>query len=497
ASAGPAGGLSAGPAGGASDGTVAVLAERFPGLAALLPSHQAADAFWLSAWWAGRPSPPSWLPDRLLAEPARLAAAAQGALGDLTALAELADLDARIGPDTVLGDQVTASLDLARRAAPEVAGALLGERLFRHPVRLAAGQLLRHLSGDWQSALRLEGLDRVASVPSAHALLTGAEMAPVTHLVEAARHLAAIERRLAELPAPSLVTDLYPSHYAPVPGLISRAELACARGGVIGVDTTDGFRAGARRLLRAVDAELEAQADLGFPGCLRIWEVGDAVVAPLLDAHRRVAVLLVDAMRADLSSAVLALIASTLPGRPLHRQWAVVPSPTRTAEAVAALSLGRPVPAGSASARPGPADVPFSHLGYEAVALVGADRDDRGAELEALWRTGPPISVAVAVGVDERLHRTSVELAALLDEATAALDRRVVPSLAALPAGVPLVVLADHGFRENPHWGHGPEGRYVHGGTSLEECVVPVAVFHPANGPGGAGAAPGPAAGRP
>jgi hypothetical protein len=53
----------------------------------------------------------------------------------------------------------------------------------------------------------------------------------------------------------------------------------------------------------------------------------------------------------------------------------------------------------------------------------------------------------------------------------------VVPSLAAIPAAVPLVVTADHGFREARNWGHGPEGRYRHGGTSLEECVVPVAVF--------------------
>jgi hypothetical protein len=85
----------------------------------------------------------------------------------------------------------------------------------------------------------------------------------------------------------------------------------------------------------------------------------------------------------------------------------------------------------------------------------------------------------VATGVDERLHRTSVELAGLLDEAATALRRRVIPSLAAVPVTVPLIVIADHGFRENAAWGHGPEGRYVHGGVSLEECVVPVVVFAP------------------
>jgi len=91
----------------------------------------------------------------------------------------------------------------------------------------------------------------------------------------------------------------------------------------------------------------------------------------------------------------------------------------------------------------------------------------------------------VATGADERLHRTSVELAALLDEATAALGRRGVPSLAVLPAEVPLAVLADHAFRENPTWGRGPEGRYAHGGTSLEECVIPIVVFGPVGPPPG------------
>ena len=44
-------------------------------------------------------------------------------------------------------------------------------------------------------------------------------------------------------------------------------------------------------------------------------------------------------------------------------------------------------------------------------------------------------------------------------------------------------MIADHGFRENPSWGRGPEGRYVHGGLSLEECVVPVAVLGVAEQP--------------
>ncbi|MDP9387463.1 MAG: hypothetical protein M3Q48_05905, partial [Actinomycetota bacterium] len=466
---------------GAGGGTAALLAERFPGVAALLPAHEPVDAFWLAAWWGNRPGPPAWLPTDLLAQADRVAAAAHALVADGQAAGELAALDARISADTVLGDQVAAALDLPSRPAPEVVAALSGERLLRHPVRLGATQLVRRLAADWQLASQLGDLHELAAH---HALLTQAEVAPLLHLAEAAAHLAAIERRLAGLALPSLVDDLYPSHCAPVPQLVSRAELASAGGGVVEPDAVDAFRAGAARLLRGVDEQFQAGAGDDFAGCLRIWEVGQAVVAPLLAARGRVAVLLVDAMRVDLAAHVVPLLAEALPGRPSRRRWAVVPEPTRTAEAVAALHLGRPVPAGSAPAHPGPDHAPFAHLGYEADVLLGADRDDRTPDLRTLWASGPPISVAVATGVDERLHRTSVELAALIDEATTALRRRVVPSLTALPPTVPLVVLADHGFRENPHWGHGPEGRYVHGGTSLEECVVPVVVFDAAPGPG-------------
>jgi hypothetical protein len=79
--------------------------------------------------------------------------------------------------------------------------------------------------------------------------------------------------------------------------------------------------------------------------------------------------------------------------------------------------------------------------------------------------------------VDELLHRTPMEPIALLAESAAALERRILPTLEALPQRVPLVVLADHGFRENRWWGRGSEARYAHGGLSLEESVVPVATF--------------------
>ncbi len=460
----------------AAGATVALLHERFPGVAALLPAHEAADAFWLAAWWGDRPAPPPWLPADLVADHGRVAAAAKALLAEPAAVAELAALDGRITESSVLGDRVATALGLPSRTGTQVAAVLMGERLFGHPVRLAATHLVRQLAGDWQLTSELKDIREVARH---HPLLTDAEMEPLVHLADAAGHLAAIEHRLAGLAVPSLVSDLYPSHQAPVPELISRAELACAAGGLVAAEAAEQFRAGAARLLQRVnDVFGEAAAD-DFAGCLRIWEVGQAIVAPLLAANGRVAVLLIDAMRADLAGHVIPLLGDALPGRSVHRHWAVVPQPTRTAEAMAALALGRPIPAGSTPPSPGPEQAPFAHLGYEATILRSADRDDRTAELRALWASGPPISVAVAAGADERLHHTSVELAALLDEATTSLQRRVIPSLTALPHSIPLVLLADHGFRENPHWGRGPEGRYVHGGTTLEECVVPVVVFAP------------------
>jgi hypothetical protein len=367
---------------------------------------------------------------------------------------------------------VAGALDLPGRSAAELADVLGGERLFRYPIRLAFQELLHRVAADWQLAPLLEP---AASVPSRHAFLSDAEMAPAIYLADAARNLAALEREVSDTSLSALVADVYPFHYAPVRELISRAALAGADT-FVSAEVLDAFREAADRVLRRADTEFERYGSGDFAGCQRIWEVGENVVRPLLERHRRVAVLLVDAMRADLSLRVEQMIGEVVAGRVARRSWALVPRPTRTVESVAAMHLGRPVPAGSESGPPG---APFAHLGYETAVLLGADRDDRTGELRALWESGPPISVAVATGVDERLHRTSVELAGLLDEAAAALRRRVVPSLAALPAGVPLVLIADHGFRENSAWGHGPEGRYVHGGVSLEECVVPVVVFAP------------------
>jgi hypothetical protein len=374
---------------------------------------------------------------------------------------------------------MAAALRLADATGPQVAAILASERLFRHPIRLSADELARRLRADWQLALRVGEL-APGRLAEAHSLVSEGELAPLGHLLAAAAHLAELERRLAGSSCRELVEEVYPAHFAPVSELLSRAELASVGGALVSVEAIDAVSAAARRLLGMAEAAFRDHQRAGFAGSLRIWEVGRIVLQPLLATHGRVAVLMVDAMRADLWNRLRDDVASALAGRTLRQTWAVVPEPTRTTEAVAALYLGRPVPPGAGPASPADLGLPFAHLGYESAALVGVDRPYAAEALRELWATGPKISVAVATSVDEMLHRSSVELAGLLDEAVAGLKRRVLPTLAALPAAVPLVVLADHGFRESASWGRGSRARWTHGGLSLEECVVPVAVFGPA-----------------
>jgi hypothetical protein len=332
------------------------------------------------------------------------------------------------------------------------------------------------VAGDWHLAGRLSALD-VGKIAAAHALVGAPELAPLGFVLRAAEHLAELERRLPASSCRDLVEDVYPSCLSPVPVLLSRAELAMVGPSLLSAEALDAVRLAAARTLAAADDAYGKHADAGFPGCLRIWEVGASVLQPLLAVHDRVAVLVVDAMRVDVWGRLRGSFVQALPGRPLREVWAVVPQPTRTREAMAALYLGHPVAAGSGPEVPADLGPPFSHLGVEAAGLVGADRDGSAPALRDVWAGGARLTVAVATGVDEALHRSSADLASLVEEAVAGLERRVVPTLGTLPASVPLVVLADHGFRENRSWGRGPGSRYRHGGLSLEESVIPVATF--------------------
>jgi Family of unknown function (DUF6079) len=465
--------VSAGPPGSDGGATVRFLRDRFPQVAALLPPQRAADALWLAAWWRGRGAPPAWLPLPLVDEPG-LGEAAAAAAREPGPRAELAELDDRLGARTLAGGQVVAALDLGGRGDAEVVAALLDERLLRAPVILAGGELARRLAGTPRLAERVPAgaLERLAAE---HPGLDAATLAPLRAVLAASARLAALERRLPGAGPAELVADVYPAQHAPVAALLCEAGAGWAGAG-FAAEALDAFVASARRRLDEAETAFQAGARADWPGCLRIWEVGETVVAPLLREHGRVAVLLVDAMRADLWLRFRPRLREALPGRTLVERWAVVPDPTRTVEAVASLYLGRRV-AGGELAGPGDLPRPFAHLGGESSALVGADADGRGDAARERWRSGPALTVVVATAVDELLHRTPVELTALLEESGASLERRVLPTLEALPANVPLVVLADHGFRENRWWGRTSETRYAHGGLSLEESVVPVAVL--------------------
>src|SRR2546425_12364438 len=84
----------------------------------------------------------------------------------------------------------------------------------------------------------------------------------------------------------------------PVPELLSRAELASVGGALVSVESIDAVSAAARRLLGVAEAAFRDHQVAGFPGCLHIWEVGRAVLQPLLQAHGRGAGLMAGAMRA-------------------------------------------------------------------------------------------------------------------------------------------------------------------------------------------------------
>ncbi|HXM58681.1 MAG TPA: DUF6079 family protein, partial [Candidatus Dormibacteraeota bacterium] len=233
----------AGPAG----ATETFLRTRFPRIAALLPRQRPADAFWLAAWWAGRPDPPAWVPPALL-EASELAEAATAAAGEPGPRAELAALDGRLDVRTLAGDQVAAALDLGRRPATDVIAALLDERLLREPVRLAAAELVRRLAAEPALAERLPpgGLERLAA---GHPLVGPADLAPLHAVLAAASHLSTLERRLPGATAAELVGELYPRRHAPVAAL-----LGVARAGWLPPEALDAFAAAVRARLDEADA---------------------------------------------------------------------------------------------------------------------------------------------------------------------------------------------------------------------------------------------------
>ncbi|MFC1850756.1 DUF6079 family protein [candidate division CSSED10-310 bacterium] len=83
--------------------------------------------------------------------------------------------------------------------------------------------------------------------------------------------------------------------------------------------------------------------------------------------------------------------------------------------------------------------------------------------------------------IDSKIHTSHDSLPILYKEIITQLQRQVVPLIRGLGAGDIMVVFADHGFTENPAFSEADkynQSRYIHGGCSLHEVLVPAAFFY-------------------
>ncbi|MDN5346443.1 MAG: hypothetical protein PWP65_7 [Clostridia bacterium] len=78
--------------------------------------------------------------------------------------------------------------------------------------------------------------------------------------------------------------------------------------------------------------------------------------------------------------------------------------------------------------------------------------------------------------IDAEVHRSSDDYLAFTEEIILKVQRRLLPFLEALPSGSLVVLFADHGFAINYNYRHKEEPRYLHGGCSLQEVLVPWAI---------------------
>jgi hypothetical protein len=106
--------------------------------------------------------------------------------------------------------------------------------------------------------------------------------------------------------------------------------------------------------------------------------------------------------------------------------------------------------------------------------LQGALEKDSGSSAgleERIWKVG---------GVDERVHTEKGTLEHLFRNILQYLDLDLAPRLRELPPQSSLVMFADHGFIENPHFEKADKyhtSRYTHGEDSPFEVIVPWAVI--------------------
>ena len=74
--------------------------------------------------------------------------------------------------------------------------------------------------------------------------------------------------------------------------------------------------------------------------------------------------------------------------------------------------------------------------------------------------------------LDDRLHASALSPWSLAEALASDLSVALLPQLARIPRRDRVVLTADHGFRQSPHWPRS-KPRYVHGGPTLLERAVP------------------------
>ena len=162
--------VAAAPGSHASRGTAALLHERYPSLATLLPAEQPVERYWVAAWWdaaaIGEPPDPTV---RQLAAHTDIAGTCAALLGHPRARAELADLDRRVTAHSVLGDQIATALDVSSRPTAELGAILRRERLLTLQLRLLGSEIARRVAVDWRVAEGFEG-DPGAAIRGMHHL---------------------------------------------------------------------------------------------------------------------------------------------------------------------------------------------------------------------------------------------------------------------------------------------------------------------------------------
>lgn len=82
--------------------------------------------------------------------------------------------------------------------------------------------------------------------------------------------------------------------------------------------------------------------------------------------------------------------------------------------------------------------------------------------------------------IDNKIHSTKDSLEIMAQEVLLQSKLLLQPYLESLPRNSVIVLFADHGFRTNPNWEPSAkydQPRYIHGGVSPEEVIVPLAIL--------------------